>query len=184
MCELQNTNVLNQTYLRPNLACNLRAAGASENLIVTAMDALKSCDLVQECLQAGGILHSKARRATYIKNNLGFVEPQSIYTGVSSRNKNCYCYYIPIKDTITALLKDATVLKQCVSKQQSTVGILRDFFDGSLFKQATRDTSKKYLSLILFQDSFEIVNPLGSAKKRHNVLGVYFVLGNLQCHNR
>ena len=50
MNELQNINVLNQTYLRPNLARNLRAAGAAENLIVTAMDALKSCDLVKECL--------------------------------------------------------------------------------------------------------------------------------------
>lgn len=185
--ELQNINVLNQAYLRQDITRHLRAAGASEDLIVSAMNALKSGNLIEECLQAGGILHSKARRATYVKNNFAFVEPQSIYTGVSSRNKNCYCYYIPIKESITALLKDFTVLKQvkqCVSLRQSADGILRDFIDGSVYKQATRDTSKKYISLILYQDSFEIVNPLGSAKKRHKVLGVYFVLGNLQCHYR
>jgi len=65
------------------------------------------------------------------------VEPQSIYAGVSSRNKNCYCYYIPLKDSIAALLNDVTVLnqvKQCVSVRQSADGILRDFIDGSVYK--------------------------------------------------
>jgi hypothetical protein len=46
------------------------------------------------------------------------------------------------------------------------------------------DESRKYLSLILYQDSFEIVNPLGSAKKKHKILGFYYVLGNLETHNR
>jgi hypothetical protein len=31
---------------------------------------------------------------------------------------------------------------------------------------------------------FEVVNPLGSAKKKHKVLGVYYTLGNLEVHNR
>jgi len=30
---------------------------------------------------------------------------------------------------------------------------------------ATADSSKQYLSLILYQDSFEVVNPIGAAKK-------------------
>ncbi|KAF7641351.1 hypothetical protein LDENG_00283860, partial [Lucifuga dentata] len=34
------------------------------------------------------------------------------------------------------------------------------------------------LKLILYQDAFEIVNPLGSAKKKHKILEVYFTLAN------
>ena len=36
------------------------------------------------------------------------------------------------------------------------------------------------LKLILYQDAFEVVNPLGSAKKKHKILGVYFTLANLE----
>lgn len=36
------------------------------------------------------------------------------------------------------------------------------------------------IQLILYQDAFEIVNPLGSAKKTHKMVGVYFTLGNFE----
>lgn len=35
------------------------------------------------------------------------------------------------------------------------------------------------LQIILFQDAFELVNPLGSAKSKHKVLPFYFTLGNI-----
>lgn len=35
------------------------------------------------------------------------------------------------------------------------------------------------IKLILYQDAFEIVNPLGSAKTKYKILGVYFTLANL-----
>src|SRR6218665_2214991 len=40
------------------------------------------------------------------------------------------------------------------------------------------------ISVILYQDAFEVVNPIGSAKSKHKVLGVYMILGNLLTHNR
>lgn len=36
------------------------------------------------------------------------------------------------------------------------------------------------LKLILYQDAFEVVNPLGSAKNQHKVLAMYFSLANLR----
>jgi len=38
--------------------------------------------------------------------------------------------------------------------------------------------------VMLFQDAFEVANPLGSAKQKHKVLAVYFTLGNFYPHNR
>lgn len=36
------------------------------------------------------------------------------------------------------------------------------------------------LKLILYQDDFEVVNPFGSAKKKHKIVGVYFALANYE----
>lgn len=36
------------------------------------------------------------------------------------------------------------------------------------------------LKLILYQDAFEVVNPLGLAKKKHKIVGVYFTLANFE----
>lgn len=40
------------------------------------------------------------------------------------------------------------------------------------------------LKVMLFQDAFEVANPLGSAKTKHKVLAVYFTLGNFHPHQR
>lgn len=37
---------------------------------------------------------------------------------------------------------------------------------------------------ILYQDPFEIANPLESGKKKHKVLAVYFSLANVALHNK
>lgn len=40
------------------------------------------------------------------------------------------------------------------------------------------------LQLILYQDSFEIVNPLGSSRTKHKILAMYMTLGNIYKFNR
>ncbi len=40
------------------------------------------------------------------------------------------------------------------------------------------------LALILYQDAFEVANPLGSGKKKHKILAVYLTLANLLPHCR
>ena len=36
----------------------------------------------------------------------------------------------------------------------------------------------------MFQDEFEVCNPLGQGKDNHKILGVYFALGNFHVSNR
>ncbi len=45
-------------------------------------------------------------------------------------------------------------------------------------------TESTSLSLILYQDAFEVVNPLGSGKTKHKILAVYLTLADLMPHNR
>ena len=51
---------------------------------------------------------------------------------------------------------------------------LTDFCDGALFKK----NSLCDINLLLYQDSFEVANPIGSAKNIHKLLAVYYILGN------
>ena len=40
------------------------------------------------------------------------------------------------------------------------------------------------LRLILYQDDFEVANPLGSGRKKHKILAVYLSLANFPPHYR
>lgn len=64
-------------------------------------------------------------------------------------------------------------------------GFLCDFTDGTIFKnnQFFKDHPNA-LQILLYQDSFEIVNPLGSARTKHKILGVYLTLGSINKYNR
>jgi len=182
--ELQSISALNQSYIKQKVELALRGAGACENVFASVTSAIDANNLLKVSLESGGDLCSTAKRASFVKQNFRFVKPQPVYVGKSSRNKNRHCHYVPIRDSLATLLQDASVIQQCVLPQQESGSILRDFTDGSVYKMNTADPGEKYLSLILYQDSFEVANPLGSAKKRHKVLGVYFLLGSLEYHNR
>jgi hypothetical protein len=136
-------------------------------------------------LEPRGILQGPKRRGTYAHRYLSYVEPKSVYIGLTSKNKPRYYQYVPIKESLSAMLQDQSVYKQCCTQHVSTPGIIADFQDGCLYNNSTTSSEvERCLSLILYQDSFEIANPLGSAKKKHKVLGVYYTLGNLHQHNR
>lgn len=62
---------------------------------------------------------------------------------------------------------------------------LEDIWDGSnVAENALFQSDPKSLGLILYQDAFEVANPLGSGKKKHKVLAVYFSLADVAPHNR
>lgn len=44
--------------------------------------------------------------------------------------------------------------------------------------------SDDIVQVILYQDKFELANPLGSAKGKFKLVGMYFTLGNLPQHCR
>ena len=54
--------------------------------------------------------------------------------------------------------------------------VICDIFDGNVYKTKC---NSEHMQLLLYQDSFEICNPLGSSKKKHKLLAVYAMIGNL-----
>ena len=72
-------------------------------------------------------------------------------------------------------------MQQC----ETDADVLHDITDGHAFKSYQFFIENPgCLKVILYQDAFEIVNPLGSAKTTHKVLAVYLSLANLPAHVR
>ena len=108
------------------------------------------------------------------------VAPVTINLGFDQNKVKRYCEYVPIIETIQELLKDPSVKAQfnnpnCLRSDN----VLRDSTDGSVARK-----NLLFSELILYQDSFEVVNPLGSAKQKHTILAVYVILGNIYPQNR
>ncbi len=67
----------------------------------------------------------------------------------------------------------------------SKTDVLSDSCDGKVFMSNTFfQENPSCLKLVLYQDAFEVVNPLGSVKKKHKVLAVYFSLLDKPPHVR
>lgn len=70
-------------------------------------------------------------------------------------------------------------------KPHETKRVLHDITDGSPFRNNVfYQTNPDALKLILYQDSFEVCNPLGSSKKKHKTLAIYMALANYRPHLR
>jgi len=108
-----------------------------------------------------------------------------VYLGINKYGDKAFCHYIPIKETLRSLFQNECVVQQYQNPIKCEDSVLKDIVDGSVChtNNFTKDNSN-CLKIILFQDAFEIVNPLGSAKKKHKLLGVYFTLANFYPHNR
>lgn len=108
-----------------------------------------------------------------------------MYLGVNKYGDKAFCHYIPIKETLRSLFQNECVVQQYENPIKCEDSVLKDIVDGSVChtNNFIKDNSN-CLKIILFQDAFEIVNPLGSAKKKHKLLGVYFTLANFYPHNR
>lgn len=62
---------------------------------------------------------------------------------------------------------------------------LQDIRDGRNFKENTLfKESSSVVSLILYQDAFDVVNVIGSGRKKHKLVAVYVTLSEICPHNR
>ena len=87
--------------------------------------------------------------------------------------KKCF-HYLPILDSLQALFRDPGI-EYYLETRPFDASKLQDFQDGHVFRNKDFfQRNPDALQILLYQDSFEISNPLGSAKKPHKILGVYY----------
>ena len=81
---------------------------------------------------------------------------------------------MPIEKSLRSLYvhnKQHFVFKE-TRQEQTDQQILRDVHDGHVYGNITLFGQEKAFEIILYMDSFEIVNPLGAAKIKHKLVGV------------
>ena len=171
---------------KASLKDQLQKTSLDENEVESIVKSVFNNDLYGNAhLQKTGPFRSPESRRNFYKANLNYVEPEEIFLGHDATHKPCYAHYVPILKTINNLLQDRNIREQYLSPQPHKENAFKDISDGStylgnpLFQQFPNA-----LRIILYQGAYEIVNPLGSAKKKHKILGVYFTLGNIYPENR
>ncbi|KAK6186387.1 hypothetical protein SNE40_008431 [Patella caerulea] len=123
---------------------------------------------------------SNFKRQAFYKETFGLVEPISIELGLNGSNKKCQYHYVPLKQTLDSLLSNNSVKHQLEHPQNLCFdNIFTDIIDGESFKRNPYfSENPSALKLVMYQDAFEIVNPLGSAKKTFKLVGFYLTLAD------
>lgn len=126
-----------------------------------------------------GPLRSVHSREKYLQQNFTYVPPVAMKLSIEGNLglDDTSFQYIPILKSIKAIFTDDVALNQFLNPQHPSSNI-KDFADGLVFKKNPLFNSEKTIQIILYQDAFEIVNPLGSSKRKHKLLCVYFTLAN------
>ena len=75
---------------------------------------------------------------------------------------------MPILENLKGLMQNDDVIEQIMHPPMCPSGILNDFRDGNILKNhplfSEHDSS---LQILLYYDEFEVVNPIGSHRKKH-----------------
>lgn len=86
----------------------------------------------------------------------------SLLLGNDKHGKQVTCHYIPIKDTIKSMFRNTCVSKQHENPLPRDVNVMTDVMDGEIFKSSSLfANNRNALKITLFQNAFEIVDPLG-----------------------
>ncbi|XP_062268268.1 uncharacterized protein LOC133974641 [Platichthys flesus] len=184
--EMQNIHELGQGYILRKLTSLLKNdTMLSDEDITKVCESVRGSDLFSACHT--GPMRMAYSHAQSLKNKFNYVEPKKMLLGRDENRTDRFAYYVPVRETLKCLL-ESDLCQICLSGQPSSEpssDILGDISDGQIFKSNDFFVQNpSSLKLVLYQDVFEVVNPLGSAKTRHKVLAVYVSVANLPLHVR
>ncbi|XP_031329105.1 uncharacterized protein LOC116160105 [Photinus pyralis] len=133
---------------------------------------------------ANGVLRSPYIRKKFYKKEFNYVEPVEVLLEKSGKKK-VFFMYIPILETIKVLMANTNFYDQWKTIRTCQKNVYTDFFDGECYRNSTffKDNPSAF-QIILYQDAFEICNPLGSSRKIHKIVGIYMTIANVPSYNR
>lgn len=183
--EMQNVHELGQDFTISKLCSLLKdEMSLTDDAVTKICDCVRDSDLFSACHQ--GPLRTTYSRTQTFKNMFKYTEPKKLTLGIDENMTQRYAYYIPVKQTLNTLL-ESELWKNTVCQQSKETDSqeFSDMHDGQTYKSNKFfNENPGCLKIILYQDAFEIANPLGSAKKKHKVLAVYLSVANLPAYVR
>ncbi|GBN38838.1 hypothetical protein AVEN_265119-1 [Araneus ventricosus] len=182
ICSLQK---LNQENMLRIIITKFDKGIVSDTFKNDLLLSLQREDFLLQCCSDKGQLSSDYLRKSFFKTQFQYVEPIAISLGQDKKNKNCIFHYVPILESLASFIQNESVRIQFENPLKNlNKGILTDSTDGLVWKRHDHFNEKDFIKILLYQNSFETVNPLGSAKKKHKILAVYYTVGNLYLWNR
>ncbi|XP_065645428.1 uncharacterized protein LOC136075912 [Hydra vulgaris] len=128
-------------------------------------------------------LSTNKKRKAYFHKHMSYISPIEFTLGFDANKKFRTVHHVPIKDFLKMMYNKHSNEPGFWVKHEENFGIYSDLLSGSLIQDIAK-SDDKILYLILYQDSFEIVNPVGSGRKKHKILAVYLTLANIPSHKR
>ena len=178
---LHNLLELSHTNLKNFLSFELHRLGIEKETVESILNKFSQTDQLY-MMHCGDpklpIINTNYQRFATYKSYFQFVEPIQFVLG-SKDGKPIYGYHVPLTLTLNVLLSKKVVSDAIDKKEISNRCILTDFKDGLVFQNHEVLSKKKCIYLFVYQDAFELVNPLGSAKNTQKVIGMYFSIGNV-----
>lgn len=132
--------------------------------------------LFDQCFRA---VNTPYKLEKYCIEHLNLIESVECTLRVEENGKKHTYQYVPLLNTLKLILQDQSTLEHIISRNAADSGSLEDFCDGTIFKGSHWGSEEFFLRLHLYNDEFEIVNPLGSRKSLHKISAFYFTLGNI-----
>ncbi len=164
--DFQNAHEIGLSHSLMILSEKLKALGIQEASISNITDEINRADLLKMCNR--DILSTDQKRESVYKTSFNYVEPVPFLLGSDENDKECFAQYIPIHETLSTLFKSESVREQYVATHlQPATENIQDVRDGEGLKgNELLKTEPSSVGVILYQDAFEVVNPLGSGKKK------------------
>lgn len=166
--EFQEVHSYSTSHLLSTLHDDLLKLNMSKDDVKDLINNLSKNDLLRRCNE--GVFRSEHTRKCFFKSNFSYVDPTQIYLGIDVNGKERFCQYVSIKDTLQILLSQTSVQEQYFQAKADKIEtreVLEDLTDGKLIKNnKLLQESPSSISIILYQDSFQVANPLGERNIR------------------
>lgn len=105
--EVHDSNVENMFHSLRDELMKLNISVTDINNIIGNLNKTNLLRLYNE-----GVFRSDATRKTYFKNNFNYVPPKQVYLGKDSKGNDCFSQYVPIAETIKALMSNESMQLQ------------------------------------------------------------------------
>ncbi|XP_062578360.1 uncharacterized protein LOC134240278 isoform X1 [Saccostrea cucullata] len=180
-------DIITSTKLMLNDQSNVIKSELSKKIPENIFNQLDFNQIIRDTSFSG--LETQHLREKYFQEELGYIKPVPVKLGsefIQKRlkqkyrfvEKEHYGYFIPVFQQLVELLKMPEI-KEELHKETENSFEINDFYDGSYYQKQYFQNHRNALLFCIYYDDFEIVNPIGSHKKKHKLSIFYWTLLNI-----
>ncbi|KAJ1519015.1 hypothetical protein ONE63_011392 [Megalurothrips usitatus] len=162
----------------------LKQGNIKQEEVIDIINSVMSCDVFYAAhhrKSPGPTFTSVHLRKNFI-DSLNYVKPIQVRLD-NDVDDGAFAHLVPPSDVLEILLEDPSIQEHVDKSFQglSDPDVIQDYTDESACRCKGE---RERIDIHVFQDAFNTVNPIGSAKNKHKFNGTYWSIGNLPQHIR